>query len=355
MSFSSFPLWPHRVGRAALTRWTRQMATLLAAGLPIDRALTGVAAYQKDTRLRGLSLALEESMRAGLSVEAAFASFPRQFDTLYRQVLASGEATGALADSFSQLADYRERADRARARLRRAAAYPAIVLCVSLAAVVFLLLGVVPTYQTLYAEFGATLPESTQSLLSFAAWLKSNTWWLVAVLVLVVGSVILSRGRRKVRLLVAKARLSLWPFSRFVRPGAWARVSRGLGSMLTAGVHLQDALVRAGELANNDILRLSLQEVADRVTAGESIAEALAGAAYVEPIVLQMASIGEETGRLGPALVKAAEFLEMEVDLRTETMLTLAEPFLVLFVGAVVGAILLALYLPLFDLVSHAG
>lgn len=344
-----------RLGRAALTRWTRQLTSLLAAGLPIDRALESSSHYQRDKNAKELSTILAESLRAGLSITESFQNIPRQFDALYIQIIATGESTGNLPEAFSQISGYREKADRARARVRRAAAYPALVLLVAIAAITFLLVSVVPTYQNLYAEFNATLPASTQTLIEMATWLRENIISCVALTLFMVGLCIAGIRSGKGDRLKSQFILGAPIISLIAKPAAWGMVSRGLGTMLTSGVLLQDALEKSKQLSGNVVVHSVLETVQDRVAGGDSLSAALSEGRYVEPIVIQMAGVGEESGRLGESLVKAAEFLESEVDHRTETMLTLAEPVLILLVGGVVGLILLALYLPMFDLVSQTG
>ncbi len=341
--------WRGRVGRMEVVVFTRQLADLVSAGLPLDRALTVLIRQTGSAGLKARLLQIQEDVRAGQSLSEALARFPREFPRLYVNMVHAGEVTGQLGEVLERLAGYLEREITRRSQLVSAMTYPAVLTVVAVSAVVFLLTFVVPRLSTVFDEMDRALPLPTQILLAVTGFITQYWWGLLLALV---GGGLLLR-----QLLSTASGRAAWDAGLFRVPVVGklqqrivsARFVRSLGTMLSGGVPILDSLEIARDAVGNVAAGRAADEVKEAIRQGESLAGAMESSPFFLPVVVHMAAVGEETGRLPQMLVRTADSLDFEIDSTMRRTITLIEPAIVLSMGLLVGFIVLSILLPIFE------
>jgi len=338
-----------RVPAAELAAATRQMATLLAAGLAIDDALATVV-EQADQQLLSRTLArLREDVRQGEALHAALAKHPGVFPALYVSIVQVGEDSGTLDQAMHRLADFLEAQARIRARVQAALAYPVLMAFVGVGVLVFLFAFVVPKITRMLEEMGQALPWPTLLLIRLTDFLASY-WWLLALLV-AGAAVALSRYRQteQGRLRLDRLQLKAPLFGQLLLLIITARLARTLATLLSNGVPLLKALGITRSLVSNRLLRQALEAATQRVQEGGSLAVALRESALFPPMLAQLTAAGEKSGQLEEMLYRVADSYEHQTDLSITGMLSLLEPVMILVMGCLVGFVVLAILLPIFE------
>ena len=342
--------WAGRLGAEELAAATRQLATLVGAGVPVAEALAAVAEQSEHPALvRGLTVA-GARLREGEPLADALAASPRVFPPLFRDLVRAGEASGALATVLARLADHTEASAALRARLRAALTYPAVMAAATVAVLVFLLAWVVPQLTQLFAETGTRLPLATRLLIAVTS-VVGRTWWLL----LLAGAAAAWGLARWAATPAGRARLDAALLGAplagpIVRKAAVARFARTLGTLLAGGLPLDVALGIAGAATGNRRLADAVASAREAVRQGEPLAPALRRAGVFPPLVVHLAAVGERAGALGEMLERAAAAYEREVETTISAATALVEPLLVLVMGGVVLALVAAVLLPLLDL-----
>ena len=335
---------------AGLAVWTRQLAGLVAAGLPLERSMAALADEAEDPRQRELMSQLKAEVNAGSSFARALGTAPREFDDVYRAVVAAGEQSGALGPVLESLADDLEEQQRLRSELFGALAYPVIVCIIAVLAVSFLLTYVVPQVAAVFTQTRQTLPLLTRIMMGISDVLRN--WGLVIVIV-VAGGVI---GMRQVlkregpRQRFDAAFLNLPLLGRLARGYNAARFSGTLAMLAGAGVPILKALQAAAETLSNQAMRADAMDALAQVREGAPLGAALAGKKRFPGLLSMFARLGEQTGRLPDMLQRAAKQLGNEVKRRAMTLATLLEPLLIVAMGGVVMLIVLSVLLPIIDM-----
>jgi general secretion pathway protein F len=349
------PRGGRRPGAAAVAAAVRQLATLVAAGVPVAEALAATAADAGHPALTRALVVARARLREGEPLADALGASPRVFGPLVRDLVRAGEASGALGPVLLRLAADAERSAALHARLRAALTYPAVMIAATSGVLVFLLAWVVPEVSRLFAETGQPLPLATRLLVA-AAGVARATWW--AWLLGAAGALWALRrwadtagGRERIDALLLRLPL----VGSFLRKVATTRVARTLATLLAGGVPLERALGIAGAVTGNRRLAAAVAEARDAVCAGAALAPALAATAAFPPLLVQLAATGERGGSLAETLERAAVAHDAEVETAVATVTGLVEPLLVLAMGAVVLALVWAILLPLFQLDPLAG
>ncbi len=333
-----------------LAVWTRQLAGLVAAGLPLERALTALADEADDDRERALVAALRAEVNAGSPFAKALAQFPREFSDVYRAVVAAGEHSGELGIVLERLADDLEARQALQARLVGAALYPAIVTAVAIAIVLFLVTYVVPQVAAVFAGSQRALPFLTSAMLAISAGVREGGLWIAAGLALVVAALRLALRNPHVRERFDAGWLRLPLVGRLARGYNAARFASTLAMLTAGGVPILKALQAAGETLSNHSLRADGLDVLVLVREGAPLASALAQKKRFPGLLAMFARLGEQTGQLPTMLDRAAQQLSAEVQRRALTLATLLEPLLIVTMGLVVMLIVLAVLLPIIQL-----
>ncbi|MEX2476007.1 type II secretion system inner membrane protein GspF [Marinobacter sp.] len=340
---------------ADLALVTRQLSTLIQSGIPVEQALSAAAQQSSKPRLRSMLIAIRAKVMEGYSLADSLGEFPRAFPRLYRSTVAAGEHAGHLDLVLNRLADYTEARQESRQKIQLAAIYPIILSIVAIAIVVFLLTYVVPDIIEVFVRQGQDLPGLTVAMLAVSEFLGSFGVYLF--ILLVVGIVAFRVALRKpaFRLKFHRALLHMPLFSGMVRGVNTARYASTLSILTTSGVPLVDAMRIAGEVLSNDYLRQSLRDAARKVSEGGSLHRALDQSGYFPPMMLHMIASGESSGELDSMLERTAKMQENTLQSQIAAIVGLFEPMMLLFMGAVVLIIVLAIMLPILNMSNLVG
>ena len=335
---------------SGLAVWTRQLAGLVAAGLPLERALTALADEAEEQRQRDLIAHLRSEVNGGATFARALGSVPREYDEVYRAVVAAGEQSGALGRVLERLADDLEERQSLKGKLIGAALYPAIVSLIAVIIVTFLVTYVVPQVASVFASSKHALPFLTEMMLGISAFVRQ--WGLLAVALLVLGGILFSAALRQpaFRLRFDAAFLNLPLAGRLARGYNAARFAGTLAMLAGAGVPILKALQAAAETLGNHALRADAMEALVQVREGAPLASALAAHKRFPGLLAMFARLGEQTGQLPIMLDRAARQLSNEVQRRAFALATLLEPLLIVAMGGVVLVIVLSVLLPIIQL-----
>jgi type IV pilus assembly protein PilC len=342
------------VGARVLGEFTRQLGTLVQAGLPLLRSLQVLGRQERQPALRRIIEELGEAIAAGESFSAALGRHPRVFPKLYVGMVRAGEAGGRLEVVLLQLARFMEKAERIRRRILAAMCYPAAVMTVTVLIVAALMLFVVPKFRVIFAEqlHGAPLPGLTQAVMEASSFIGGNVLWIVLVLggacALQAALRATARGQQWVGALLLATPL----VGELVRRTAVARFARTLGTLMANGVPILQALEIARDTCGNAVLAAALTAVHGRVQGGSAVAAALAATQCFPDMLVSMVSVGEETGALAEMLVRVADAYDDEVDTAVGGLTSLLEPLMIVFLALTVGTIVIALFLPIVRIIQ---
>ncbi|MCC6355269.1 MAG: type II secretion system F family protein [Verrucomicrobiae bacterium] len=346
-----------RVPSRTLTVFTRQLATLIDAGLPLLRGLGTLQKQEKNVALRNAIHAMAESVEGGSTFSEAMASHPSLFNRLYVNMVKAGEVGGVLEVVLTRLAEFQEKAQKLKNRITSAMVYPIVVLILSMLILVFLLTFIVPRFQQIFADMlgGKPLPALTQFVIDISHMLKTNFIGIAAVLaVVIVGFKLLSMTQKGAEY-IDRSKLRLPLIGPLVRLSAIARFSRTLGTLITSGVPILQALNITKETAGNIVLSDAISRVHDAVKEGESVVAPLEASGVFPPMVISMIDVGEETGRLPDMLIKVSDVYDDEVDNAVAGLTSMLEPLLIVFLAVIVGTIVVALFMPLIEVIKNVG
>ena len=343
------------VSAKQVTIFTRQLATLIGSGLPLVRALYVLERQEKAGVLKATIKGLAEQVEGGSSFSEALAKFPKAFPPLYVNTVKAGEAGGVLEVVLTRLAEFAEKSQRLEGRIKSAMAYPALVLTMALSVLGFLIAFIVPKFLQIFKEMNVELPVMTKVLLVVSDFAKDR--WYIALAVIGLG-IMLFKVLYKLpatRLIMDKAKLEIPVMGILTRKIAIARFSRTLGTLLSSGVPILQSLMVAKDTTGNEAMARSIVVVHDAVREGETVAKPLLKAGLFPAMAVNMISVGEETGALDQMLLKVADVYDEEVDVTVTGLMSILEPFLIIGLGLIVGFIVIAMFLPLFQLVTALG
>lgn len=338
------------LGRAELALLSRQLATLVGAGLPIDEALAALAEQSERARSRALVVQLRSRVMEGASLAAALAEFPDSFPALYRATVAAGESSGRLGDALARLADYTESRDALTRTLFVALAYPLLLTAVALAIVTGLLVYVVPQVVSVFENLGQELPFVTRALIAIAAFVQDYGVATLLLAVLAALALRLLLRRVEFRLGFDRAVLKLPVVGRLVRATNTARAARTLATLTASGVGLLEAMQLAAGTVRNRVMHEALKRAAARVREGTALARALAESGYFPPVAVRLVASGEKSGKLDAMLEQAAAQQAREVEASLAVVAAVLGPGVIVLVGGLVLFIVLAILLPIFEL-----
>ncbi len=344
-----------KVGGKDLAIFTRQLATMLESGLPLVQALEALASQQKNPYFREVIQKIRVAVEGGSSLADALKEFPNVFDDLYYQMVNAGETGGNLDDILKRLAVYQEKILAIKSKIKHAMMYPAVIVIVTIAVISLIMIFVIPKFAQMFAEAGQALPLPTQIVIAASNITKKYFPFFLGGIFLLAFLVRRIYRTEAGRYRIDKLLLRLPLFGDLLHKSALARFSRTLSSLIASGVPLLQGLSIAGRVSGNRVIEKVVEEVRLSVSEGQSIAEPMAVSGYFPHMVTQMISVGESTGALEQMLDKVADFYEDEVDRTVDTLSTLIEPILIVFLGGIVGAIIVSLYLPIFKLASVVG
>ncbi|MDQ2798604.1 MAG: type II secretion system F family protein [Armatimonadota bacterium] len=335
--------------RQDLALFTRRLADLASAGLPLDRVLQVVAEQSESGALKRISEETLVDVRSGMPISQALAKHPKYFSSVFTQTLRAGEASGQFGEVASRLADYQEKEVTRRGQVTSALVYPSVLATTSLGVIIFLITFVLPRMSGVFSEMGNDLPMTTRALLSVSAFVTH--YWLF--LLIVIGGAVIGIRAWFATPGGAESRdrflLSAPVIGPVVQKATVSRFARVLGTLVFGGVPMLEALEIAGLSASNRVFLKSAQAVEEEVRAGRSIAEAMRDAGSFPPVLTHMVGVGEEIGDLPKMLGRVADSLDFEVDTGMRRLVSLVEPVIVLSMGTVVGFVVLSVLLPIYQ------
>ncbi|SFR43989.1 general secretion pathway protein F [Marinobacter daqiaonensis] len=340
---------------ADLALVTRQLATLIQSGIPIEQALSAVAQQSDKPAMKSMLIAIRAKVMEGYTLADSLAEYPRAFPRLYRSTVAAGEHAGHLDLVLNRLADYTEARQEARQKIQLAAIYPIILTFVALAIVVFLLTYVVPDIIEVFVKQGQELPALTQAMLAASDFLTTWGIWLLLALIIAAVAFRMSLRTEANRRRFHKALLDIPLIKGMVRGVNTARYASTLSILTTSGVPLVEAMRIAGEVLGNDHLRARLRDAAQKVSEGGSLNKALEQTGYFPPMMLHMIASGESSGELDSMLERTARMQENTLQSKIAAMVGLFEPMMLLVMGVVVLIIVLAIMLPILNMSNLVG
>src|SRR5438552_540872 len=340
-----------RVSEKDITFFTRQLATMLRAGVPLLQCFEIVARGHKNPRFARLMMDIKSRVESGSSLSQAFREHPGQFDALYCNLVNAGETAGILDGILDRLATYKEKILAIKSKIKSALFYPISVVTVAIIVVWVIMVFVIPAFKTVFANFGANLPAPTLIVIGISDFFVSY-WWAMAAIVAgaLITFFVLLRRSEAFRYAIDRLSLKLPIIGGIVEKATIARWTRTLSTMFAAGVPLVESLDAVAGASRNAVFAAGTRKIQTEVSTGTSLTNAMHNTGLFPSMVLQMTQIGEESGSLDGMLSKVADFFEREVDDAVAALSSLLEPIIIVFLGVVIGGLVVALYLPIFKL-----
>ena len=332
--------------------FTRQFSTMINAGLPLVQSLSILAQQTENKTLKDITRAVVYDVEAGNTLADALAKHPKAFSGLYVNMVAAGEAGGILDTILMRLATFLEKNDALVRKVKGAMVYPAVIITVAIIAVAVLLVFVIPTFSSMFASVNMELPLPTRIVIGASDFL-TRFWWAI-----ILGGILLvlgfrsyygtPNGRKNIDGLLLRAPV----LGDLLRKSAVSRFTRTLGTLISSGVSILDGLEITAKTAGNRVVHDAVMQSRQSIAGGETIAGPLQASGVFPPMVISMISVGEQTGGLDEMLTKIADFYDAEVDVAVSALLSLMEPIMIVVLGVIVGGMVVAMYLPIFDMVN---
>ena len=342
------------VPQKQLVGFTRQLSTLQDAGLPILRSLQILEIQQKPGLLKAIIGGVADEVEGGGSLSEAMAGYPKAFDKLYVNMINAGEAGGVLDIILARLADFMEKAAKLKKKVIGAMIYPAVVITIAIGIVSMIMIFVIPKFKSIFEDFNLTLPLVTRILLVISDWFALQYGWAYVLFSPIAGVLIyrlirISEGGRYATDLI---KIKIPIIGQIISKGSIARFTRTLGTLISAGVPILDAINITKETSGNEVYARALTKVHDAIREGESMADPLRATRVCDAIVVNMVDVGEETGDLDKMLIKIADNYDSDVDVLVSSLISILEPVMVVVLGVLVGFIVVALFMPMVSLIE---
>ena len=340
-----------RVGEKDIALFTRQLATMMKAGVPLLQAFDIVSKGASNPAVGKLLTDIRTDVETGSALAAAFRKFPLHFDALYCNLVAAGEQAGILESLLDRLATYKEKILAIKSKIKAALFYPIAIVAVAFIITAIIMIFVIPAFKEVFSNFGADLPAPTLVVMAISDWFVSN--WYIAFPVIggaIYGFMEAWKRSIAVQMFMDKYMLKVPVFGDLLRKSAIARWTRTLSTMFAAGVPLVEALDSVGGAAGNYVYAMATKQIKQEVSTGTALTIAMQNTNVFPTMVIQMVSIGEETGALDGMLGKVADFFEQEVDDAVEALSSLMEPMIMVVLGTLIGGMVIAMYLPIFKM-----
>jgi len=339
----------------SIVLFTRQLSTMITSGLPLVQALDILVNQMEDKDFKGIVKDIKQRIEGGSRFADALKEYPQCFDTLYVNLVVAGEEAGLIDQVLQRLAVYMEKSEKLKSKVKSAMIYPIAIVTVAIGVTLVLLVFVIPVFETMFKDMGAELPLPTQIVVNISKLVKK--YIIFGIAALVIAAFLFRRfyrteaGKRKVDRLLLKVPI----FGVLIIKSSVARVTRTLGTLLQSGVAIIESLVIVAKVAGNKIVEDALVVARARITEGRSMSEPLEESGVFPPMVIQMVQVGESTGALDSMLNKIADFYEEDVDTLVTNLTAMMEPMIMMFLGVVLGGLIIAMYLPIFKMGQAVG
>jgi type IV pilus assembly protein PilC len=344
-----------KVQQRAIAIFTRQLATMIDAGLPLVQSLEILSVQQEKKLFKDIIREIREDVESGSTFAGALKKHPAAFDDLYTNLVVAGEEGGILDNILLRLAGYIEKAEALKKKVKSAMVYPATIIGVAIIVVMILMIFVIPVFETMFKSAGQTLPLPTLIVMGMSRLIKKYVFIVIPVFILLVYLLRRYHKTENGRAVIDRLLLKLPVFGPLLQKISVARFSRTLGTLVSSGVPILDGLSIVSKTSGNKTIETAILNARSSIREGETIAEPLGRSGMFPPMVIQMISVGESTGALDSMLSKIADFYEEEVDVAVGNLTSLLEPFLMMFLGVVIGGVVIAMYLPIFQMAGAVG
>jgi len=345
-------LFEKKVKTKEIVIFTRQFSTMINAGLPLVQCLDILSSQQPNPSFKKVTSQIKVDVEAGSTFADALSKHPKIFDSLYVNLVAAGEVGGVLDTVLNRLAVYMEKNESLKNKVKGAMTYPIIVLCVAFGVVAILMIFVIPTFSDMFKQFGSALPGPTQFIVNLSSFFRKFWWAMIGFIVALIFGFKWIRTQEKGRFYTDKMMLRLPVFGPLIRKVAVAKFTRTLGTMISSGVPIMDGLEITSKTAGNMIIENAIRTVRTAISEGRTMSEPLEQTGLFPGMVVQMIAVGEATGAMDQMLGKIADFYDEEVDTAVEALTSALEPMLMVFLGGIIGFVVVAMYLPIFKMAS---
>jgi len=330
--------------------FARQFSTMIDAGLPIIQCLDILQSQQENATFKKMLKEIKDAVEGGTTLADSLKRFPKHFDNLFVNMIAAGEAGGILDVILKRLAAYMEKAARLKRKVKGAMVYPAITIAVAVIVVAVILVFVIPVFQKMFDDFGSGLPGPTLVVIGISEFVKSKIHWIIIAVVLFTIAFRKYYKTEKGRWVIDSLALKAPVFGILIRKVAVAKFTRTMGTMLSSGVAILEALDIVAKTSGNCVVENAIYNVRSGIAEGRTMADPLQASGVFPAMVCQMIAVGESTGALDAMLEKIADFYDEEVDQAVENLTAMIEPLMIVFLGVVVGGLIVSMYLPIFKL-----
>ncbi|MGH8415142.1 MAG: type II secretion system F family protein, partial [Gammaproteobacteria bacterium] len=340
-----------RIKPGDIAFFSRQLATMMTAGVPLVQAIDIIGRGNANPRMRDMVLGIKADVESGNTLADSLAKQPLYFDKLFVNLIRAGEQSGSLETLLERIATYKEKTEAIKKKIKKAMFYPAAVLVVALIVTAILLIFVIPEFQSLFSSAGAALPAFTQMVVNLSKSVRQEGWlYLIIIIAIIVGFIMARKRSPRFHELVDRVVLKLPVIGIILTKSCIARFTRTLSTMFSAGVNLVEGLGSVAGATGNIIYEKATLKMRDQVSTGQQLNLAMAQSGIFPHTVVQMIAIGEEAGSIDTMASKVADFYEAEVDNAVDAMSSLMEPVIMVILGVLVGGLVVAMYLPIFNL-----
>ena len=348
--FNNFSLFQPKVSKKDIILFVRQLSTMINAGLTITQCLDILQAQHDNKAFKKILIEIRESVERGATLAESFKKFPRIFDDLFVNMVAAGEYGGVLDTILRRIYNHMEKGARLKAKIKSAMTYPLASFFIAFVVLTIILVFVVPVFQEMFSSFGKELPLLTQAVVWVSHFLKGNILYIIGIFSIAI--IILKRlyNTQKGIFFIDHLLLKLPIFGRLIQKTGVAKFTRTLGTMLASGVTILEALDIVSKTLGNKVMEQDVHQVRTGVAEGKTMAELLAKSLIFPPMVSRMINVGEYSGALDSMMIKIADFYDEEIDEDVERLTSLIEPIMIVFLGLVIGTIVVAMYMPIFKM-----
>ncbi|MCJ7596434.1 MAG: type II secretion system F family protein [Desulfobacterales bacterium] len=353
--FAGISLLQPKITKKDVVIFTRQFSTMIDAGLPLVQGLTILGEQSENPTFKGILKEITRDVEGGSTLAEAMKKHPKVFDSLFVNLVAAGEVGGILDTILRRLSTFIEKAEKLKSQIKGAMTYPLVVVSIAILVIAVILIFVIPVFEDMFASFGSALPLPTQIVVNMSRFMKSNFHWIILGLGVLIYVFKRYKGSTVGRKQTDSLFLKIPVFGDLLKKTAVARFTRTLGTMISSGVPILDALEIVAKTAGNVIIEEIIYDVRSSIAEGQTIAEPLSENDIFPGMVIQMIAVGEATGALDTMLEKIADFYDDEVDAAVAALTSMLEPLLMLFLGGSIGGLVVAMYLPIFQMAAAMG
>ena len=353
--FENVSFMQPKVKASDIIIFCRQFSTMIDAGLPIIQCLDILYAQNDNKTFKKMLKDVKSNVESGQTLAEALRKYPKQFDDLFVNMIAAGEAGGILDMILRRLSAYLEKAAKLKAKIKGGMTYPLVTIVIAIVVVAIIMVFVIPVFEEMFSGMGSALPAATQIVVNMSRAIKSNIFYIIGAIMIFLYAIRRFYRTEKGKVLMDDFVLKVPLFGDLIRKAAVAKFTRTTGTMLSSGVAILDALEIVAKTAGNKTIEKAVYDTRTAIAEGRTMSDPLAESGVFPSMVCQMIAVGESTGALDAMLTKIAEFYEEEVDQAVENLTALIEPFMIVFLGVVIGGLVVSMYLPIFKMASAIG